>query len=315
MTLADPIPALYVKTIADKCDGEFKSIKTIFSYARRSAPCLLIFEDLDSLVTDKVRSYFLNEVDGLDSNDGILMIGSTNHLDKLDSAITKRPSRFDRKYAFRLPEFAQREAYAEYWRGKLQTNKDVAFPKEISPLVAKLTDGFSFAYLKELFVVTLLTIMRGGTGEETEWDVVNPGSASVSTKGATSDDEKEKSADEETPTTDGEKETEREKTEAKVESKDEQDESKTAAADERKKRELPTISIPEELKDNVLLKVLQQQVAMLLRDMDDADDSGKEAENEDKEEKKKGKKKDEDSEEEKDKNSCKTCGTCKTCGK
>lgn len=35
---------------------------------------------------------------GLESNDGILMIGSTNHLDRLDPAIANRPSRFDRKY-------------------------------------------------------------------------------------------------------------------------------------------------------------------------------------------------------------------------
>jgi transitional endoplasmic reticulum ATPase len=60
----------------------------------------LIFEDPDSLITEETRSYFLNEIDGLESNDGILMIGSTNHLSKLDPALSKRPSRFDRKYHF-----------------------------------------------------------------------------------------------------------------------------------------------------------------------------------------------------------------------
>src|SRR6266480_5472516 len=67
----------------------------IFRKARQEAPCYLVFEDLDSLVTDRVRSYFLNEVDGLHSNDGILMVGSTNHLERLDPGIAKRPSRFD----------------------------------------------------------------------------------------------------------------------------------------------------------------------------------------------------------------------------
>lgn len=47
----------------------------------------MIFEDLDSLVTDQVRSYFLNEIDGLKSNDGIFIVGSTNHLDRLDPGI------------------------------------------------------------------------------------------------------------------------------------------------------------------------------------------------------------------------------------
>ncbi|KAK0621798.1 P-loop containing nucleoside triphosphate hydrolase protein [Bombardia bombarda] len=91
-----PVPALYVKNL-DSCSGDKWSIQMIFSQARKMAPCLLVLEDLDSIVRGKTRSYFLNEVDGLASNDGILMVGSTNHLGRLDDAITKRPSRFDRK--------------------------------------------------------------------------------------------------------------------------------------------------------------------------------------------------------------------------
>ena len=60
----------------------------IFDQARRFAPCYLVFEDLDTIVSDNVRSYFLNEVDGLKSNDGIFMVGSTNHLDRLDPGIS-----------------------------------------------------------------------------------------------------------------------------------------------------------------------------------------------------------------------------------
>lgn len=65
----DPVPSLYVKNF-DACQGEKYSIKEIFAQARGMAPCLLVFEDLDSLVTDETRTYFLNEVDGLESNDG-----------------------------------------------------------------------------------------------------------------------------------------------------------------------------------------------------------------------------------------------------
>ncbi len=68
------MPSLYVKSF-DAYQGQKYAIRSIFSQARTLAPCLLIFEDLDSLVTDKTRSYFLNEVDGLESNEGILMIG------------------------------------------------------------------------------------------------------------------------------------------------------------------------------------------------------------------------------------------------
>lgn len=72
-----PIPTLYVKSLGKASD--YDDIRTIFDKARETAPCLLVFEDIDSLVTDTVKSFFLNEVDGLEGNDGIMMIGSTNY--------------------------------------------------------------------------------------------------------------------------------------------------------------------------------------------------------------------------------------------
>ena len=108
----DKIPSLYVESFYDRCKGVQFSIRRIFMQAHTCAPCLFVFEDLGSLVGDEVRSYFLIEVDGLESNDGILMIGSTNHLDRLDPAISKRPSRFDRKYHFKLPAAEERASYA-----------------------------------------------------------------------------------------------------------------------------------------------------------------------------------------------------------
>jgi transitional endoplasmic reticulum ATPase len=66
-------------------------VQQIFDKARQFAPCYLVFEDLDTVVSDNVRSYFLNEVDGLKNNDGIFMVGSTNHLDRLDPGISVSP--------------------------------------------------------------------------------------------------------------------------------------------------------------------------------------------------------------------------------
>lgn len=91
----DPVPTLYVKSLvryahfsiefASKLTvrsygGPEYSLSLIFGQARRYAPCFLIFEDLDSIITDQTRSYFLNEVDGLRSNDGIFMVGSTKYV-------------------------------------------------------------------------------------------------------------------------------------------------------------------------------------------------------------------------------------------
>ena len=152
-----PIPTLYVRSLSSYGGPEY-SISSIFHKARQYAPCYLIFEDLDSIVTDKVRSYFLNEVDGLESNNGILMIGSTNHLERLDPGISKRPSRFDRKYFFPNPDEAQRVQYCRFWRKKLDGSEDVEFPAVLDKAIAGITEGFSFAYMQEAFVASLLAI-------------------------------------------------------------------------------------------------------------------------------------------------------------
>jgi len=77
--------------------GEEYAITQVFAKARAESPCVLILEDLDSLINDANRSFFLNQLDGLENNDGLLVIGSTNNFERLDPVITKRPSRFDRK--------------------------------------------------------------------------------------------------------------------------------------------------------------------------------------------------------------------------
>ena len=121
-------------------------------------------------------------------------------MDKLDAGISKRPSRFDRKYHFALPSTHERAQYVEHWRWvksihtmsfvylirspaaqsheysppsaadtksvrakllKLQPN--LALPTNFSAAIAKITDGFSFAYLQETFVSALLSLARSGS--------------------------------------------------------------------------------------------------------------------------------------------------------
>ncbi|KAL7938510.1 P-loop containing nucleoside triphosphate hydrolase protein [Trichoderma chlorosporum] len=167
--LKQPVTTLYVRSLKSFAGPE-RSIALVFAKAREFAPCYLVFEDLDTIVTDDVRSYFLNEVDGLKSNDGIFMIGSTNHLDRLDPGISKRPSRFDRKYLFPDPDFDQRVAYCRFWQGKLADNKSISFPDKLCAAIADITSDFSFAYMQEAFVAALLAIARneqpGGDDED-----------------------------------------------------------------------------------------------------------------------------------------------------
>jgi len=148
---------LYVKSLQSWA-GEEYAMMEVFWKARAEAPCVLIFEDLDSLINDKNRSFFLNQLDGLENNDGLLVIGTTNHFDRLDPAITKRPSRFDRKFLFENPILEERVLYAEYWQKKLRHNKHISFTDALRDEIAKLTYDFSFAYLKEAFVSALVLL-------------------------------------------------------------------------------------------------------------------------------------------------------------
>jgi SpoVK/Ycf46/Vps4 family AAA+-type ATPase len=158
-----PHPSLYVKSFKTYMGEEF-GIASTFAKARAFAPCMLILEDLDSLLNPSNRSFFLNEVDGLEENDGILVVGTTNHLELLDPGIVNRPSRFDRKYCFPLPSLDERKQYCKYWQAKLTGNNDVDFPDKLVDRIGALTSGFSFAYLKEAFVSALVIIAAGDGG-------------------------------------------------------------------------------------------------------------------------------------------------------
>jgi hypothetical protein len=79
-------------------------------------------------------------------------------VDRLDPGLSKRPSRFDRKYKFSLPNRTERIMYCDFWRHKLKPNKSIKFPKKLCAAIADITEDFSFAYLKEAFIATLLVI-------------------------------------------------------------------------------------------------------------------------------------------------------------
>ncbi|KAF2112458.1 P-loop containing nucleoside triphosphate hydrolase protein [Lophiotrema nucula] len=160
-----PVVTLYVKQAPYPYN-----IGQVFAMARAMTPCLLVLEDIDTIVTNTTRSYFFNEVDGLENNDGILMIATTNHLDQLDPGLSKRPSRFDRKYLFPLPSKEERSLYAQYWRNKLKNKKNIDFPNKLCDAIADITDEFSFAYMKEAFVATLLDLARNHEDDSDDED-------------------------------------------------------------------------------------------------------------------------------------------------
>jgi hypothetical protein len=154
------VPCLYVQSLATRYETEDSSIRQVFGRARELTPCCLVFEDLDAMITPKNRSFFLNQLDGFEQNDGILTVATTNHAERLDPAIVDRPSRFDRKYHFGLPARAERAAYVAMWNARLDSAMRVRDEGALDRIVED-TDGFSFAYVKELFVSSMVRWMAG----------------------------------------------------------------------------------------------------------------------------------------------------------
>ena len=160
-------PCLYVRSFKSEYGTEQENMSEVFKRARMS-PCIVVLEDLDSMIDKRTRSFFLNELDGFQANTGVVVLATTNHPDRLDPSILDRPSRFDRKYHFHLPGESERLAYIDNWNRGLQT--ELRISEGAATMLVSATGGFSFAYLKELFIASLVHWMSDG--RRTSLDVV-----------------------------------------------------------------------------------------------------------------------------------------------
>ena len=148
------VPVLYVQSLSHNHYTSEQLWQMVFDRARKLRPCVLVLEDLDSLVDDTNRSFFLNQLDGFEENHGLIVLATTNHPERIDVAIVDRPSRFDRKYQFGLPADTERQTFLESWQRKLA--QETGWEKDEVSTVVAATEGFSFAYLKELVVSAIM---------------------------------------------------------------------------------------------------------------------------------------------------------------
>lgn len=152
------VPCAYVRSIQGGHTTGHELLRRVFSKARAIAPCVLVFEDLETIVTDENRSFFLNELDGFHNNSGILTLATTNFPERIDPAIVDRPSRFDRKYFLDLPATGERARFlANFSHGLLE---EMQLSETSIQRVAQATSGFSFAYLKELTLSCLMSYVE-----------------------------------------------------------------------------------------------------------------------------------------------------------
>merc|ERR1712230_193604 len=158
---------LLAKAIANECQSNFISIKgpelltmwfgesegnvrEIFDKARQSAPCVLFFDELDSIARargssggdaggagDRVMNQMLTEMDGVGSKKNVFIIGATNRPDIIDTALM-RPGRLDQLIYIPMPDFESRLSILRATLRKSPVSKEV----DLSYLASQ-TDKFT----------------------------------------------------------------------------------------------------------------------------------------------------------------------------
>jgi transitional endoplasmic reticulum ATPase len=127
-----------------------RGIREIFRRARQAAPCVVFFDEVDSIaptrgmggdsmVTERVVSQLLTELDGIQSLSGVVVIAATNRADMIDAALL-RPGRFDKIVFVPMPDKAARQRILEIHAKDKPMGPDVDFVK-----IAEITEGFSGA--------------------------------------------------------------------------------------------------------------------------------------------------------------------------
>lgn len=145
-----------ISDIMSKWYGESEArLRELFNNARKNSPCILFFDEIDTIgvkreshtgdsVTPRLLSLMLSEIDGLHSDDGVIIVGSTNVPHLLDKALL-RAGRFDKLIYIGPPDKEARKKILEiHCRGKPLAD-DVDFNK-----IAELTERYSGADLANL---------------------------------------------------------------------------------------------------------------------------------------------------------------------
>ncbi|XP_028824707.1 transitional endoplasmic reticulum ATPase isoform X1 [Denticeps clupeoides] len=165
---------LLAKAIANECQANFVSIKgpelltmwfgeseanvrDVFDKARQAAPCILFFDELDSIAkargggagdaggaADRVINQILTEMDGMTNKKNVFIIGATNRPDIIDPAIL-RPGRLDQLIYIPLPDNPSRTAIlrANLRKSPVARGVDLEY-------LSRITEGFSGADLTEI---------------------------------------------------------------------------------------------------------------------------------------------------------------------
>jgi len=144
-------------------------VRDLFDQGKKHAPCLIFIDEIDAVgrqrgaglggghdEREQTLNQLLVEMDGFDSNEGIILIAATNRPDILDSALL-RPGRFDRHIVVNMPDLKGREEILKVHVRKIPLAKDVNLS-----VLARSSPGFSGADLANLVNEAALLAARYG---------------------------------------------------------------------------------------------------------------------------------------------------------
>jgi cell division protease FtsH len=142
-------------------------VRDLFEQGKKNAPCIIFIDEIDAVgrhrgaglggghdEREQTLNQLLVEMDGFESNDGVILIAASNRPDVLDPALL-RPGRFDRQVVVPLPDIRGREGILKVHTRKIPISEDV----EIS-VIARGTPGFSGASLANLVNEAALNAAR-----------------------------------------------------------------------------------------------------------------------------------------------------------
>jgi len=142
-------------------------VRDMFEQGKKSAPCIIFIDEIDAVgrsrgaglgggndEREQTLNQLLVEMDGFETNDGVILIAATNRPDVLDPALL-RPGRFDRQVVVSNPDIIGREAILKVHLKKITTGPDVN-PK----VIARGTPGFSGADLANIVNESALLAAR-----------------------------------------------------------------------------------------------------------------------------------------------------------
>ena len=142
-------------------------VRDLFEQGKKSAPCIIFIDEIDAVgrhrgaglggghdEREQTLNQLLVEMDGFESNDGVILIAATNRPDVLDPALL-RPGRFDRTVIVNRPDVRGRKQIMEVHSANMPLDSDVNFET-----VAKSTPGFTGADLENLMNEAALLAAR-----------------------------------------------------------------------------------------------------------------------------------------------------------